>query len=104
MVRNVNAIITPGFSLGVLHGWRGVALGLLASVVFLISGRQDVSPGVGMTSSAFWFLLALASACCVAWLGVGSRIWTAALLGAAFFCLEIWLIRHWLKSAGTGVE
>jgi hypothetical protein len=85
------------FSVGVLHGWRGVMLGLLGSVVFLISGWQDVGPGVGMVSSAFWFLLALVSTTCVIWLGVGARIWGGASLGVAFFCLEVWLVRRWWR-------
>jgi hypothetical protein len=88
-------MITESFSLGVLHGWRGVLLGLLGSVVFLVSGWQDVGPGLGKTSSAFWFLLALATTCCVIWLGIGARIWGGALLGVAFFCLELWLVWRW---------
>lgn len=86
-----------GFSVGVLHGWHGVLLGLLASVVFLIGGRQDVGRGIGMLSSAFWFLLALASTGGVIWLGVGGRIWGAILLGVAAFCSEAWLIRRWWR-------
>ena len=49
------------FSLGGLQGWQGVFLGLAAALVFLEGGRQDVGSGLGMTSSAFWFLLALTS-------------------------------------------
>jgi len=114
-------MITQEFSVGVLHGWRGVLLGLLASLVFLVGGRQDlgprlgminskrtspprwasgqqvVGPGLGMLSSAFWFLLALASTISVIWLGVGARIWLGALLGVAVFCLEIWLIQRWWR-------
>jgi len=47
------------FSVGVLHGWRGVLFGLAASSVFLFAGWQDVGPGPDLTSSAFWFFLAL---------------------------------------------
>lgn len=85
------------FSVGVLHGWSGVLLGLLGSLVLLVAGRQDVGPGIGMTSSAFWFLLALASTGCVIWLGIGARIWGGALLGIAVFCLEAWLIQRWWR-------
>jgi hypothetical protein len=85
------------FSLGVLHGWHGVLLGLLASAVFLISGRQDVGHGIGMLSSAFWFLLALASTGCVIWLGVGARMWAGILLGVLALCSEAWLIRRWWR-------
>ena len=85
------------YSVGVLHGWHGVLLGLLGSVVFLVSGWQDVGPGVGMASSAFWLLLALVSAGGVIWLGIGARIWGGALLGVMFFCLEVWLIRRWWR-------
>jgi len=107
------------FSVGVLHGWHGVLLGLVGSVVFLIAGRQDLGPGLGIViskrenpppwpsseqvvgprfgvvSSAFWFLLALAFTGGVIWLGIGARIWTGALLGAAVFSLEVWLIWRW---------
>jgi Flp pilus assembly protein TadB len=82
-----------------LHGWHGILLGLLGSVVFLISGRQDVGPGIGMSSSAFWFFLALLSTLGVIWLGIGARIWTGALLGLTFFCLEFWLIRRWRRQS-----
>jgi hypothetical protein len=91
-------MIAESFSVGVLHGWRGVLLGLAASFVFLFAGRQDVGPGLGMTSSAFWFLLSLTSAGSVIWLGIGASIWGGALLGTAFFCLELWLIRRWWRS------
>ena len=83
------------FSVGVLHGWRGVLLGLAASSVFLFAGWQDVGPGPDLTSSAFWFFLALTLTGGVIWLGIGAGIWGGALLGVAFFCLEIWLIRRW---------
>ena len=85
------------FSVGVLHGWHGVLFGLLASVLFMVCGWQDVGPGLGMTSSAFWFLLALISTGSVIWLGIGAWIWGGALLGVAFFCLELWLIRRWWR-------
>lgn len=85
------------FSLGVLHGWRGVLLGLSASLVFLIGGRQDVEPGIGMISSAFWFLLALASVGSVIVLGIGARIWGGVLLGTTALCLEAWLIQRWWR-------
>jgi hypothetical protein len=84
-----------GFSVGGLHGWYGVMLGLLGSALFMISGRQDVGPGVGMTSSAFWFLLALALTAGVTWLAFGARMWGEALTGVAFLCLEVWLIHRW---------
>ena len=85
-----------GFALGVLHGWHGVLLGLGGSIVFLVSGRQDLGPGVG-TGSAFWFFLALLSAGGVIWLGVGAQIWGGALLGTACFCFEVWLIQRWRR-------
>ena len=93
-------VTAPGeFSVGVLHGWRGVLLGLLGSVVFLIGGWQDVGPGLGTTISAFWFLLALISTGGVIWLGIGARIWGGALLGTLLFVLEVWLIQHWWRRA-----
>lgn len=90
-------LLNGELSVGVLHGWHGVFLGLLASAVFMVAGRQDVGPGLGVTSSAFWFILALASSISVVWLGVGAGIWGAALLGVTCFCSEIWLIRAWWK-------
>jgi hypothetical protein len=90
-------MIPQSFSVGALHGWRGVLLGLAASSVFLFAGWQDVGPGIGMTSSAFWFLLALTSTGGGIWLGIGARIWGGALLGVAFFCLETWLVRRWWR-------
>jgi hypothetical protein len=90
--------MTPeSFSVGVLHGLHGVLLGLLGSVVFLVCGWQDVGPGLGKISSAFWFLLALATTGGVIWLGIGAKIWGGALFGVAFFCLELWLIRRWWR-------
>jgi membrane associated rhomboid family serine protease len=84
------------YSVGVLHGWHGVLLGLLASLVFLVSGRQDLRLRFGI-GSAFWFLLAVLSSGGVIWLGIGARIWGGALLGVMFFCLEVWLIRRWWR-------
>ena len=85
------------FSVGVLQGWHGVLLGLLASAVFLVGGRQDVGPGLGMASSAFWFALALASAIGVVWLGIGAGIWAGALLGLGALCSEVCLIQRWWR-------
>jgi hypothetical protein len=82
----------------VLNGWNGVLLGLAASLVFLVSGWQDVRGKVGL-GSAFWFLLTLISTGGVIWLGVGSRIWGGMLLGITVFCLEIWLILRWWRKA-----
>lgn len=88
------------FSIGGLHGWDAVLLGLTASALFLLGGWQDLRSrsNIGSASCAFWFLLALASAGCVIWLGVGDRIWGAALLGVALFGFEAWLIqRSWRR-------
>lgn len=84
-----------GFSISGLHGWNGIILGTVAYFVFLICGRQDFGPGLGLISSAFWFLLALASAVCVIWLGIGDGVWEGVLLGAMALCLEVWLVRRW---------
>lgn len=89
-------MINREFSVGALHGWHGALFGLAASLVFLGCSWQDLRPAVG-ASSAFWFLLALASTVGVIWLGVGARIWEGALLGVTFFCLEIWLIQRWWR-------
>ena len=88
-----------GFAIGGLHGWRGILLGLAASLALLEAGRQDVSPGIGMTSSAFWFLPALVFAGGITWLGVAGGIWPGALLGLGVFCLEVWLIQRWWRVA-----
>lgn len=92
------------FSIGGLHGWHGALLGLAGSLVFLVAGRQDVRPGIGMISSAFWFLLAMVSVGGVIWLGVVDRIWGAASLGATIFCSEVWLIQRWWQVRGKQVE
>jgi hypothetical protein len=84
------------FSLGVLHGWHGIALGLLAAVIFMISGWQDMDPNIS-GGSTLWFILALTITVDVIWLGVGAKIWAGALLGATFFCLEVWLIWRWWR-------
>jgi membrane associated rhomboid family serine protease len=89
-------MIRHEFSVGVLHGWRGVLFGLLGAMVFLVSGRQDSRLRFGI-GSAFWFFLALLTTGGVVWLGVGAGIWGAALLGMAFFCLEVWLIQRWWR-------
>lgn len=87
------------FSIGGLYGWHAVLLGLGASLVFLIGGWQDVGhrTGFSMMSSAFWFILALASIGSVIWLGIGSRMWAGILLGVAALCSEAWLIRRWWR-------
>jgi hypothetical protein len=85
------------FSVGALHGWHGVLLGLLASGVFMICGRQDLGAPRFEINAAFWFSLALLSAGGVIWLGVGAGILGAVLLGIAFLCSEVWLIRHWWR-------
>ena len=98
IARTAHRFMSPHeFSVGALHGWHGVLLGLAASAVFLVSGWQDVGPGIGTISSGFWFLLALVSAGGVIWLGIGARIWGGVLLGVAFFCLEAWLTWRWLR-------
>ena len=91
------------FSLGMLHGWRGILLGLVASAVFVVCGWQDSRPRFGF-ACCFWFLLALYSAGAVIWLGVGGRIWEGALAGTAVFCSEVWLIWRWLQVRGRQVE
>jgi len=47
------------FSVGVLHGWHGIVLGLLGSIVFLISGWQD---GAGNRHDQFCILVFSSSA------------------------------------------
>jgi hypothetical protein len=47
------------FSVGALHGWHGVLLGLLGSALFLIDGRQDW--GRFNAGAAFWFFFSLYS-------------------------------------------
>ncbi len=117
-------MISRDFSVGELRGWYGVLLGLLTSVVLLVAGRQDLGPGLGITipkqknerwpssqqvvgpglgvaSSAFWFLPALILSGGVIWLGIGARIWGGAVLGATFFCLEVWLITCWWRQSRT---
>ena len=86
------------FSVGELHGWHGVLLGLLASAAFLISGLQDLRVLRFSLGAVFCFFLALLSAGGVVWLGIGAGIFGAALLGGTIFCLEVWLIRRsWRK-------
>lgn len=89
------------FSVGQLHGWRGILQGLGVSSLCLFAGWQDVGPGRGMINCAFWFFLALTFTGGVIWLGIGARIWGGALLAVAFFCVEIWLIRRWWWWGGT---
>lgn len=88
------------FSVGALHGWHGVLLGLATSLVLLLAGWQDVGKKFGMASSAFWFVVGLIFSGGVIWLGIGARIWGGMLLGIAVFCLEVWLILRWWRRAG----
>jgi hypothetical protein len=91
--------MAPGeFSVGVLHGWHGVLFGLAGSLVFLVSGWQDVKRKFGL-GSTFWFLLTLISTGGVIWLGIGARLWSGMLLGITVFCLEVWLILRWWRKA-----
>ncbi len=82
--------------LGTLHGWHGILLGLIGSVVFLVSGRQDLGLRAGV-GGVFWFFLALFSAIGVICLALGSRIWGGALLGVTALCSESWLIHRWWR-------
>lgn len=98
-MRHFGIMSASSFSIGGLHGWQGVLLGTLASVVFLVSGWQDVAPGIGMLSSGFWFFLALLFAGGVAWLGGVDRIRGGPFFGLALFCAEAWLISRWWRKA-----
>jgi hypothetical protein len=85
------------FSIGGLHGWPAVLLGLSASVVFLLAGWQDLRPrsDAGSISSTFWFFLGLLFAAGVVWLALVENIWGGALLGLTLLCSEVWLILRW---------
>lgn len=85
-------------SASTLHGWSGILLGVLGSVVFSASGRQDLELQAD-AGAVFWFFLAFLSAGVVIWLGFGARIWGGALLGVAVFCSEAWLIRGWWRKS-----
>ena len=65
-------MVADEFSIGGLHGWYGILLGLLASSVFLLSAWQDLrrKSDVGSLSSALWFFLALLFAIGVILLGL----------------------------------
>jgi hypothetical protein len=82
------------FTVGQLHGWNGILLGLSASAVFLFSGWQDQRRRFGL-GSVFWFFLALLCTGGVIWLGFGARIFWGMSLGLVVFGLEVWLIRRW---------
>ena len=84
------------FSVGALHGWKGVFLGLGASTVFALNGVQDFSYRF-VFPSAVSFFLAVASAGAVIWLGVGAGMLGAVLLGVLFLCSEFWLMRYWWR-------
>lgn len=87
------------FSVGVLHGWQGVLLGLAGSVVLLISGRQDLGHRSTL-GAVFWFFLALLFAGGVVGLGLGAGIWGGVALGVIVLCLEIWFIQRWWRRHG----
>ncbi len=87
----------PGdFSVGALHGWSGVLTGIFGSLLSLLSGWQDLRRRFSL-GSVFWFFIALLFAGGVIWLGIGARIWMGALMGAAVFCSEAWLIQRWWR-------
>lgn len=86
------------FSVGVLRGWHGIVLGLVAAAIFLVSGREELSPPPSW-GAAFSFFLALFSTGGVIYLGIGAQIWSGAVLGAASFGLEVWLIWRWWRKA-----
>lgn len=91
-------IASRNFSVGELHGWHGVLLGLVGSTVFLIGGWQDLKPPASI-GAAFWFFLALLFTGGAIGLGIGARIWVGALLGVASLCLEVRLIHRWWRRA-----
>jgi hypothetical protein len=86
------------FSVGALHRSLAgcVLLGLAGSVVFMISGRQDLGHRFKL-GSVFWFFLALLFTGGVIRLGVGAKIWGGAVLGVILLCLEIWFIQRWWR-------
>jgi membrane protein implicated in regulation of membrane protease activity len=84
------------FHVGVLRGWPGILIGLLGSGLWLISGRQSLKHE-SLLGTVFSFLMAFIFIGGAIVLGIGAEIWGGALLGIAFFCLEIWLIWRWYE-------
>lgn len=89
-------MVGHGFSIGGMHGWQGILLGLAGSAVFLFCGRQDLRPRIGL-ASAFWFFLAVLSAAGATWLSLTSSIWGGTLFGLAVLSCEALLIRRWWR-------
>lgn len=64
----------------------------------MLSALQDLRMKANF-GAVIWFLVALVFTGAVIWLGIGARIWGGAFLGAASFCLEIWLMQYWWRKA-----
>jgi hypothetical protein len=67
---------------------------LLASVVLLLSGYQDMGLRARV-GAAFWFFMALAFGVSAFGMAIWARFWGGAVTCAMVLCFESWLIRHW---------
>jgi hypothetical protein len=75
-------------------GWGLFGGELLVSVVFLLSGLQDMGPRPGFAvASAFFASIAIVVFLIVS--AVAFRLWAEALVGVMALCFEAWLIRRW---------
>lgn len=74
--------------------WELVLGQLLASVVLLISGYQDVSLRSRM-GAAFWFFMALAFGISALATATWTKLWGGSAICAVALCVETWLILRW---------
>ena len=74
-------------------GWKAVGGQLLASVVLLLSGYQDMGLRARI-GGFFGFFMALAfSVSALGW-AIWWRLWGGAAICAVVLCFEAWLVRH----------
>jgi hypothetical protein len=90
-------VIDGGFSISGRYGWRGIGLGVLGNVVFLISGWQDYHPDRSWLPSGFWFFLSGIGILGAISLAIQDGIWGGVALGVGVLVLEIWFVRRMMS-------
>ncbi len=74
--------------------WRTVGGQLLASVVLLLSGYQDLGLRARM-GAAFGFFMAMAFCISALITAIWTNLWSAVAICVVVFCFETWAMLRW---------
>jgi hypothetical protein len=80
--------------LGFNSSWQSVAGQLLASVVLLLSGYQDLGLRSRM-GAAFGFFVAVAFGISALFTAIRANLWSAVAVCVVVFCFETWVMLRW---------